>query len=186
MKKFNKKIALIVSLVLILAVTVAGTLAFIADKTPGLVNTFEPGEISGDIVEDISDGIKKNVKVENTGDAAAYVRVNVITTWQNENGDVYSENPVVGEDYDITFHTYPGDSDSNWIKGSDGYYYYRFPLEKGKVTEGSLLTCESTTMRGEYFIAVNIIVQCIQADTDAVIDAWGVTMKDASTGEITK
>ena len=186
MKKLsNIKIALLISLVLILAVSVAGTLAYIADRTPGLTNTFEPGQVSGDIVEDVSNGVKRDVRVKNTGDAPEYVRINVVATWQNESGDVYAEVPVAGTDYEITFHTYPEEPDSMWIKGSDGYYYYRFPLEEGLMTKGSLLTCKSTAMKGEYFIAVRIMAQCIQAEPSSVIDAWGVTV-NPETGEITK
>lgn len=168
MKISNKNIAFLISIVLILTITVGGTLAYIATHTPGITNTFTPGEISGDIIEDITGGIKKDVQVKNTGDAAAYVRVNVAVNWTNENGDIYGEMPKEGVDYTITYHT----DDSNWFKGSDGYYYYKYAIVPNDVTAGSLLTCDSNTTNGEYYVGVDIMAQCIMATTLDVETAW--------------
>lgn len=168
MRISNKNIAFLISIVLILTITVGGTLAYIATHTPGITNTFTPGEISGDIIEDITGGIKKDVQVKNTGDGPCYVRVNVVVNWQNNNGDVHAEIPVEGTDYTITFHT----DSTNWFEGSDGYYYYKYAIVPNDVTAGSLLTCESNTINGEYYVGVDIMAQCIMATTLDVETAW--------------
>lgn len=174
-KLSGKKLALLISVILLLTVAVGGTAAYIATQTQNLTNVFKPGKMSIDIHEEVKPGEKSNVKVVNTGDAPAYVRVYVTVSWQNANGDILAEIPENGVDYNMTFIK---DTDK-WFLGSDGYYYYSEPLETessgnpGYFTEGSLLECKTTEQIGEYSIAVNIMAQCIQADPqEAVTEAW--------------
>ena len=119
--------------------------------------------------------------------------MNVVVNWQNKNGDIHAEIPEPGTDYEIEFHT----DTTNWFKGSDGYYYYKYPVPHindtatpdvdETRTQGSLLTCTSYKTNGEYFVGVDIMAQCIQwADKSPqpVEQAWGVTVN--ADGSISK
>lgn len=176
-----KKIVLLAALAALLIGAVGGTMAFLKTGTASVENKFESGTASGEIQETLVERTKKDVKFVNTGDTDVYVRTNIVISWQNENGDVLAEVPVEGTDYTIMYHL----DETDWFRGSDGFYYYQYPVAVGGTTEGSLLTCTSTVQNGEYSISVEILAQCIQAEpTTVVADAWNVTV--ASDGSISK
>ena len=70
--------------------------------------------------------VSKIVKVKNTGDNAAYVRISVAKAIELAEG-------VQGEP-DVELVTLDFD-DENWTAKDDGYYYYNKPLAPGATTE---------------------------------------------------
>lgn len=119
MKNFKKSTVLLLALVLLVASAIGVTFAFIVANSNPVTNTFEPGYVTTAVVEDFKDNEKNDVKIQNTGNVHAYIRAEVIVTWQDEQGNVYGE-PVKDSDYSIN---YIGVDNGNWFKGSDGFYY---------------------------------------------------------------
>lgn len=178
-RKLNtKQLSLLISLLLVLTITVGGTLAYIITKTDMVTNIFKPTEVTCEVVEPgWEDGklTKSKVTVKNTGDVAAYIRAAIVVTWQNDQGQVLADVPVVGDDYTITLKV--GESEA-WIE-SDGYYYHKTPVSAKQNTNTSILV-EECTVTGTapvdgYKLHVEIIADAIQAEpADAVTEAWGV------------
>ncbi len=70
--------------------------------------------------------VSKIVRVENTGDNPAYIRISVdkaIQLAEGTQGD--PDTNLISIDYDSR----------NWTPGNDGYYYYNKPLAAGATTE---------------------------------------------------
>lgn len=70
--------------------------------------------------------VSKIVRVENTGDNPAYIRISVdkaIQLAEGTQGD--PDTDLISIDYDSR----------NWTPGNDGYYYYNKPLAAGATTE---------------------------------------------------
>lgn len=152
---------------LILGIAVGGTVAYIITRTGAVTNTFTPGKVSVDVDEDFDNNTKSNVTVENTGDTAVYIRVAVIANWCDDAGNIVE--PWSTSVLKIT---------SSWIKGTDGYYYYKTPVSVGGVTD-SLFEGYTPDPNGSLHLEMDIIAQAIQSTpASAVENAWGVTVSD--------
>jgi hypothetical protein len=189
--------------VLLLAVAVGTTLAFVFTKTNPVENTFTPSNVACAVVEDINDtetskevvsgspqnieiAKKSNVKIKNTGDTDAYIRVAVVVTWKNANGNVYAFKPVEGADYEIDW-AYDDDNPTAWEKGLDGFYYYTksVPAVDDTTTNGidetltgilinSAKQLKACATNG-YYLSIEIVASAIQANgmgATSAQDAW--------------
>lgn len=163
-RRSTKSTALLVSLLLLLGVTVGGTIAFLMDSDGPLSNIFNPSEVKVEVKETINGQTKSNVYIENTGDTEAWIRAAVVITWQDVDGNVYGQAPVAGTDY--TAWT-PG---NGWLTGKDGFYYYQTPVTAGATTDKLIV---SISQNGEspaegFYLTVEIIASGIQSNPESV------------------
>ena len=173
--KTNRKapVALVAILVL-LCCAVAGTVAFLVTKTDSVVNTFTPSKVTTYVEEEFNGQTKSNVKIQNTGNIDAYIRVAVVANWIDKDGNVYGgATPEAGKDYTLTPKT--GENE-NWFQGSDGYYYCKTAIESGSETPVLIESCAKTTgaeVPEGYDLQVTILADGIQSvPADAVQQAW--------------
>lgn len=179
LKRLDKKrlVLLITSLSILFVLAVGTTLAYLFDKTEPIVNTFTPSTVGIDIEEKTDDYVKEEVKIKNTGDIDVYVRAIVVVSWKDDSGNVYATAPVEDTDYKVTW-TMDG-----WVE-KDGVYYYTSPVKPGESTGILLTDCEPVKGKAPegYKLSVEILSSAIQAEpTNAVEDAWGVTVKEDGT-----
>ena len=177
MKKSKKTMTLLASLVLVLGIVVAGTVAFLVTNTNPVVNTFTPSRVPNKVVETFDGNVKSDVKIKNEGDISAYIRVAVIANWVKD-GEIYGEQPVLGRDYTIS----PETVGNGWVKSGD-YYYYTQSVPKGETTDvlfDSIAPEEGKAPAG-YSLSIEILSQSIQAKgkdsatgKTPVMIAWGV------------
>lgn len=164
---------MLVSLIALLVVFVGTTIAYLFMRTDSITNTFTPTSTSITIVEKNEGGVKNNVTVKNTGEIKAYIRATVVVTWKDESGNVYGTKPEENTDYTWTIP-----NNNNWVKGSDGFYYYKEPVDPNASTDVLLTACklkEGVEPPDGYNLSVEILAQAIQAEpTSAVFDAWEV------------
>lgn len=176
-----KKKTVIALFAVFLTIAVVGiTVAFMFRKTSAN-NLFLPAEVSCTIHEKL-DGAeytsgtrhgfeKHDIMVENTGNYPAYIRVRLVSYWVN------AKNEPVGlpsSSPDIELH-------ENWLRSSDGAYYYALPVDPGKLTAG---LCEPIILHttkdenGEtVYQAVDVIAEAIQAKpASAAEEAWKITV----------
>lgn len=86
-------------------------------------HTIEIGDTTIEIEEKIDDGMDKHVKVVNTGDFEAFVRVKAFA------GDKYTLSYITG---------------SKWKAGDNGYYYYSEVLAPGSTTDELIVKVENS------------------------------------------
>ena len=199
---FNKgilKITLVVVFAILatIAVTVGGSLAFIADTTDRADNNFELEQITNEIIQEKSGNTLTSVSVKNTSETkASYIRAMLIVNWNelDVNGEltnaIYGMAPIEGTDYSLTYNT------SDWVEypvGS-GIYYYNDDVASGDTTEPFITNFKQISTENQpdgYGLSVEVLVQSIQATgldskgNKPVELAWDVdidngTVKDAT------
>lgn len=171
---FNKgklKITLVVVFAILatIAVTVGGSLAFIADTTDRADNNFELEQITNEIIQEKSGNTLTSVSVKNTSETkASYIRAMLIVNWNelDVNGEltnaIYGMAPIEGTDYSLTYNT------SDWVEypvGS-GIYYYNDDVASGDTTEPFITNFKQISTENQpdgYGLSVEVLVQSIQA-----------------------
>ena len=182
MKNSKKKISVLaICLLLTVVIAVGGTLAYLFTHTESVINIFQPAEAPNNIEETMNGTVKENVyiSVPSLSDrpraVKVFVRVAMIATWQDADGNIASVAPVAGTDYKVV----PGSS--KWVQHTDGFYYYKESVNPGDNTENlfnSIRAVNDGAPAG-HTLHIEILSQSIQAEggkgsTKAVIDAWGV------------
>lgn len=176
--KSKKKWMLLVSLVMLLTITVGGTLAYITTSDDPVKNIFTTSQVPISVQEDPFDGtVKNNVKIQNDGNTDAYIRAAVVVTWKDSSGNVYAIKPEVGVDYQVTF---PGDT--GWVyREADGFYYYTASIAPNNQTGVLLTNCKplKSAPADGYTLSVEIVAESVQAkgfdgSDKAVVKAWGI------------
>ena len=170
----TKQPVALVALLLLLCCTVAGTLAYLVDSTDPVTNTFTPASVSTAVEETFKNGEKKDVKIQNTGNIDAYIRVAVVANWANSAGDVYGgavpTDKGDNKDYDLTLK-----ANNGWIKGADGYYYYIHPVAPNGSTTASFdnITQLTDNPAEGYGLQITILADGIQSEPGTtVVSVW--------------
>lgn len=163
----KKASALTIAIILILVMAIGGTVAFLVTHTDQIVNTFQPTDVTCEIIEDFNDNntVKTSAVVQNTGKIPAYIRVAVVANTVDAEGNITGAKDVRDKL-----------ASSGWTE-INGYYYYNGVVQpSGKTTD--LLGAEGIDLNG---IQVTILASAIQAEpTNAVAEAWSVQF-DGST-----
>ena len=167
----TKKPVALVALLVLLCCTVAGTLAYLVTSTNSVTNTFTPASVSTEVKETFKDGVKSDVKIQNTGNIDAYIRAAIIINWADKDGNV-SATPVEDGDYKIKY-----DSSNTWEKIGD-YWYYTNPVAADSLTEKALIeSCAPVAGKAPegYDLQVTILADGIQSEPlTAIKEAWHV------------
>ena len=178
--KHRKRHVLTIALVSVICCIISGlTLAYVFTHTDPLENTFDPSKVSCEVLEG-EDGhtfdgeTKTNVKIQNTGETDAYIRAAVVVTWMSEDKKTVTASvPQEGEgkDYSITYAT-----NSGWLKGADGFWYYTSPVAVDGNTEVLISDChllDTATIPEGFYLSVEIVASAIQSTPESVVtDQW--------------
>ena len=175
-KRRGRMATVVLSLVLLLALAVGGTVAWLNARTPKVTNTFTPAHVTCEVEEafDKTTGVKTDVNVKNTSDIDVYIRVKLVTYRTNDAGQ------HIGGTAELPAFTLG----ENWVD-KDGYYYYTLPVAPGKTPAANL--ADKMTLTASYDDAdggkqaLDVMAEAIQsAPEEAVADAWGVKIAQGS------
>ncbi len=198
LRRWPKWLPVVAALALATAVTVGGTLAWLTAHTNSVTNTFTMGDVDPQVSENLTNDTKSNITVTNNGSVEAYVRVALVFSWRD--GATAGQNPentgtIVGEP--VTANDYTFEMGTDWFKGTDGYYYYKYPVkpntseepnhpsEKSQTSSLGTITVISEKAK-TYNLDVQVLADTIQAaPTTAVTTTWPVEVVNTETGEIT-
>ena len=176
-KKSDKRaFVAIVALVLVLCLTVGGTVAYLATRTNSVTNTFTPSHVTTAVVEDTTTtpGTKADVKIQNTGDTDAYIRATYVVNWVDSNGNVYAAQPVAGTAYTVSVN------ETDWTQGTtDRYWYCDSVIAPGNMTPvliNSIAPVDGKAPEG-YTLQVTIIAEGIQSTGMGATDAQAAFAK---------
>jgi hypothetical protein len=191
----TKKLIIITSLVLILAMALTGTVyAILHGASNTATNTLTPdSDNTPEVAETFENGVKYNVKFTNTADYSVYVRAAVVVTWQNADGEVHSVRPITNKNASIADYQLDLDSTDWFFDAESGLYYYKHPVPGGESTTVLLNNCRQTgTAPAGYTLHVELVCQTVQAkgttdtgNVPAVVDAWGVTLNGNDISAVT-
>lgn len=168
--------AMVIATVLLLALAIGGTLAWLSTKDEPIQNKFLPTKVTCEVMETFngSTGVKSNVNVKNTGTIDAFIRVKLVTYRTNDAGQ------HIGGTATIPSFTLG----ENWVEFG-GYYYYTLPVAAGEkpatnLTETMTLTSSYSDADGGHQ-AIDVMAEAIQSGpAQAVGQAWGVSISQGS------
>lgn len=189
-RKLNKRaVMLLVSLVVLVVASVGATLAYLIAATDPVENTFTPAKVSCDVVELFENNVKKDVRIQNTGNTEVFIRAAVVVTWKNDKGEIYAATPQENSDYTITFN-----SNNDWFEGNDGFWYHRTEIapcthvgdqgHSGCMTGVLINSCAPVADRAPsgYYLSVEIVASAIQSAPDSVVGKEWSNTKVSVTG----
>lgn len=176
-RRINIKTVVMIALCLCLvACAVGGVYAYLSAKTDPVSNEFIPANVSCLVEEEFNDGVKRDVKVRNTGNIDAFIRATVIATFVSDDGKVLATAPLEGTDYVVDWAA------DGWQKGTDGYWYHAKAVKPNETTGLLVNSIQSASAPSGYRLHVQILATGIQAaPLNVVQEAWGVSV---SNGEI--
>lgn len=171
--RMSRTALVLAAVVLVLGAAIGGTVAWLATNTPGLTNTFTPGKVSCTVVETFADGVKSDVKIQNTGNTDAYIRAKVVVTWKDAAGNVYGgATPVAGTDYTISYNR------TEWTEVGDYWYCNTSVAPDATKNLTPVLINSASPVEGKapegYALSIEILAEAIQSSpASAVQEAWG-------------
>ena len=159
----RRPLLLLASRVLLLALAVGGTVAWLNSSSGPVTNTMIPGQVPITINETFNGTTKSGVTVTNTGNIDAYIRVAIVANAVDKDGNIIAG---TAPDYVYLVNT-------DYWKLLDGYYYYKGAVAPNGTTE-PLFTGNVTVTGGE----LNILAESIQVlggidGKTASVYAWG-------------
>ena len=149
----TKTFLVLAMVVVMLACTIGGTVAYLTTKTADVVNTFTPAKVTCAVDETFSGEKKENVKIENTGNTDAWIRATVVGNW------VKDKKIVAAWTDNIAYNM------SDWAQGSDGYYYYNSTVSASGFTEKLFdpYTAGEAPVEGAH-LELTIVCQAVQSN----------------------
>lgn len=167
--------AMALATVLLLALAIGGTVAWLTANGQPITNTFNPSHVTCEVTENFDGTTKTNVNVTNTGDIHAYIRVKLVTYRTNAQGQ------HIGGTATLPTFT-PG---SGWVE-YNGYYYYTQPVAPNGGKPATNLA-DRMTLTGSYNDAdggkqaIDVMAEAIQSvPAEAVGQVWGVSIAQGS------
>ena len=170
---------MVIATVLLLALAIGGTLAWLSTKDDPIQNKFLPTKVTCEVTEKFNGttGEKTKVNVKNTGTIDAFIRVKLVTYRTNDQGQ------HIGGTASLPAFTLG----ANWVKYGD-YYYYTLPVAPKEKPEADLIssiTLESYTDVDGGHQAIDVMAEAIQSvPEDAVKAAWGAEFSIGADGSL--
>lgn len=138
--------------------------------------------IEDDMGEGTDHATKKDVKISNTRNTTEYIRVAVVGNWFDNHsgtGSLNNSRVIVNRTWKETDYT-AGKTDpvafnrEYWFKGSDGFWYYKYPVKGGvTIPQSRTIFSAYTTPEGKEgaHLQMSIAVQGVDA-SKALPAAW--------------
>ncbi len=181
---FGKAVLMSCLLLFVLGLPLVMSLSWLV-RSDQVSNELVIGDGTIDIEETFIDFAKRNVSIYNKGNMPVYLRAEFLIYWEDAQGNVMAAEIPSGtgekKDYQLVLG-----SSGDWVKGTDGFYYYNKALNAESST--TVLIDECVQVKTDYEdgrkLVVDIVAQSIQADTArAVEEAWNVSV-DSGTGNL--
>ena len=187
-RKLRKPVKVILSFLLIFTVTVGGTLAYLSTQTNDVVNTFTPSHVDCKVEEVFENNVKSAIKVQNTSDIDAFIRVKLISYRVNDEGKQIGGLAVI-DDFNLGV---------GWFE-YDGFYYHKAPVAANDSNPDTyddmtmnLLTDDTSISLKSYEVTtedpdggkqvIEVMAEAIQSKPNSAVEqAWGVSVNTDGT-----
>lgn len=152
---------------------VSGSLAWLISAPGPVVNEFTPGEVTIQVDETFDGSTKSDVRIENTGNVPAYIRVALVPAWVDDEGNIAAK-PASLDDCTITL----GDNFNQfWFEGTDGFYYCKTFINPDESTPILIKSCTVNGEEHEYDFELQVIASAVQSLPTSTVEAvWPVVV----------
>ena len=153
---------------------ISGSLAWLISAPGPVVNEFIPGEVTIQVDEKFDGSTKSDVRIKNTGNVPAYIRVALVPAWVDDEGNIAAKPASLKLDCDITW----GDNFNQfWFEGTDGFYYCKTVINPGDYTPILIKSCTVKDGEHKYDFELQIIASAVQSlPTSTVGEVWPVVV----------
>ena len=149
---------------------VSGSLAWLISAPGPVVNEFTPGEVTIQVDETFNGTTKSDVRIKNTGNVPAYIRVALVPAWVDDEGNIAAKPASLKLDCDITWGD---DFNQFWFEGTDGFYYCKTFINPGDSTPILIKSCTVKDGEHEYDFELQVIASAVQSlPTSTVEKVW--------------
>ena len=167
---------------------VSGSLAWLISAPGPVVNEFIPGEVTIQVDEKFDGSTKSNVRIKNTGDVPAYIRVALVPAWVDDEGNIAAKpaSLELNDDCNIAWGKVGNGYEDDWFIGSDGFYYCKTVIEPDESTPILIKSCTVKDGEHEYDFELQVIASAVQSlPTSTVGEVWPVVVDpDGTLAEI--
>lgn len=168
--KKNKRLIITILCLCIVTCAVGGVVAYLTSRTEPVTNEFVPAKVSCVVEEIFEGGVKNDVKIRNTGNVDAYIRVSVVANFVSDDGKVLATAPQEGTDYMVVWNPH------GWKKGTDGFWYCKQAVAPDGLTPMLIESAVAVSAPAGYRLNIQILATAIQSAPDAAVqEAWGIT-----------
>ena len=141
--------------------------------------------VAVDVEDDfISANVKGNLSITNTGNVPVFVRAAIVGWWENPSGVVVApwaetDGTFAGTGWNGATFTGAG---SNWIKGEDGFFYFKNPVNPSMETEKlfDTYTLTADAPAADAKLILNVVTQAVLHYR--VEEAWPLATSGVSLG----
>lgn len=159
---------------------VSGSLAWLISAPGPVVNEFIPGEVTIQVDETFDGSTKQNVRIKNTGNVPAYIRVALVPAWVDDEGNIAAKPASLEQldnDCNIAWGKDGNGYEDDWFIGSDGFYYCKTVIEPGKSTPILIKSCTVKGEEHEYDFELQVIASAVQSLPTTTVEAvWPVVV----------
>ena len=160
---------------------VSGSLAWLISTPEPVVNTFTPGAVTIQVDETFNGTTKSDVRIKNTGNVPAYIRVALVPAWVDDEGNIAAK-PASLNDCTITWGEDGNGYEADWFIGSDGFYYCKTVIEPDESTPILIKSCTVKGEGHEYDFELQVIASAVQSlPTSTVEKVWPVVVSTDGT-----
>ena len=156
---------------------ISGSLAWLISAPGPVVNEFIPGEVTIQVDETFNGTTKQNVRIKNTGNVPAYIRVALVPAWVDDEGNIAAKpaSLELNDDCNIAWGEDGNGYEADWFIGSDGFYYCKTFINPDKSTPILIKSCTVKGEGHEYDFELQVIASAVQSlPTSTVGEVWPV------------
>ena len=158
---------------------VSGSLAWLISTPEPVVNEFTPGEVTIEVDETFDGSTKSDVRIKNTGNVPAYIRVALVPAWVDDEGNIAAKpaSLELNDDCNIAWGKDGSGYEADWFIGSDGFYYCKTVIEPDESTPILIKSCTVKGEGHEYDFELQVIASAVQSlPTSTVETVWPVVV----------
>ena len=185
--RWNRSFVVLAALLVLVLGIVGTTLAWLTDTTEDQTNTFEYAKVSCQVLEDVNSNetLKKNVRIQNTGNTEAYIRATYVVTYRDDTESILYEPLDRNWNVDLSNKI----NTESWVQGKDGYWYCKTPVAPGAETPalfkepigGNGRFLNDGRSKEHAITYVEILATAIQSQpVKAMGEAWDYTMNNGT------
>ena len=159
---------------------VSGSLAWLTSTPEQVVNSFTPGVVTIEVDEKFDSTTKSDVRIKNTGNVPAYIRVALVPAWVDDEGNIAAK-PASLEQLDNDCNIAWGEDgngyENDWFIGADGFYYCKTVINPGEYTPILIKSCTVKDGEHKYDFELQVIASAVQSlPTSTVGEVWPVVV----------
>lgn len=155
----KKRLILLSVILLISLMTVGNTMAWLTSSSDEVTEKMNIGTIN---VELLQSGLN-NIRVISSGTSKTYVRARLIPQW--------SDNSLSTSNVKLDLNL------TDWESNDDGYYYFKYYLDKDQITSNLLNNVEFNNLASEYqghSFNIKVVSEGVQITNQYWRELWGL------------